>query len=154
MSSALALQNNYIPSMDEKAINYVCKLEEIALRCPQIDIHTDHVIHGGMYARTIMVPAGTLLTGAPIRLATILILHGHTKIFIGEQTIELEGYHVIPASAGRKQAVLTITDTYFTMIFPTQVKTVKEAEEEFTEEPERLISRLNSDLNSIRITGE
>ena len=154
MSSALALVQNIIPAMSEKAINSVCKLEDITLSCPQVDIHTHHTIHAGIYARTIMVPAGVVLTGAPIRLATILILNGHTKIFTGEDTIELRGYHVIAASANRKQAVLAIEDTYFTMLFPTSVKTVKEAEDEFTDEPERLISRLNPDLNHITITGE
>lgn len=154
MRSALAITGNRIPVMNEDDINHVCRLEDFILSLPQVEIDVYHTIHGGMYARTIVVPAGIVLTGVVIDLATILIVSGHTKVFIGEDVIEIEGYHVIPAGAHRKQAVATISNTCFTMLFPTQAKTVKEAEDEFTKESERLASRLNPDLNHITITGE
>ena len=154
MLNSLTNHNNRIGPMSQHDIDCVSALEEIVLSVPQIDIKTFHTIHGGMYARTIMVPAGVVLTGAIIDLPTILIVHGEAVIYIDGKPVEFKGYHVIPASAHRKQVVVTVADTYFTMIFPTKASTVKEAEDEFTDDPFRLISRLNPHLNHITITGE
>ena len=79
--------------------------------------------------------------GALITIPTLLIMSGHATLFIGEEDVELTGYAVIPASAGRKQAIYAHADTLLTMLFPTAARTVEEAEQEFTDEPERLGSR-------------
>lgn len=139
-----------IPAMDNVAIEKVRRLEELALRLPQVEIPTAHVIHAGMYARTIMIPAGILLTGALIKIATLLIIQGDVTAYIGDQTLELQGYNVLPAAANRKQAFVAKTDTFLTMIFPSKATCVRDAEEEFTDEAEALISR--KALNNITIT--
>jgi hypothetical protein len=59
---------------------------------------------------------------------------------------ELVGYNVIQASAGRKQIYVTREETAITMIFPSNAKTVEEAEEEFTDEAEMLLSRREVEL--------
>lgn len=123
------------------------------MQAPQLPIATHHVIHGGLYARTIRIPAGTLLTGAEIKRATLLIFNGHASIAVDDGTIELVGYHVLPASAGRKQAFLAHADTDLTMIFPTAAMTVEACEAEFTDEAHLLMSR-HSDRNTVTITGE
>jgi hypothetical protein len=127
--------------MSDAAIDKVRQFESQALSMPQIDIPTSHVIHAGMYARTIMIPAGTILTGALIKIATILIINGNVIAYIGSETIEFTGYNVLPASENRKQAFLAKTDTYLTMIFPTDVDNINDAEEQFTDEADMLISR-------------
>jgi hypothetical protein len=154
MSNLLAITQNRIPAMSDDAIDLVRQIEKINLTLPQTDIKTFHTLHGGMYARTIMVPADTFLTGVVIKIATILIAQGDTIVYIGNETIRLTGYNVIPAGAHRKQAVLTLTDTYFTMILPTKAKTIKEAEEDFTDEVDILLSRLQAENNHTVITGE
>lgn len=141
-----------LPAMSINAIAKVAQLEAISLTMPQVDIETRHVLHGGMYARSIMIPADTILTGALIKIPTILIISGDITVFIGDETLELHGYNVLPASAGRKQAFVAHTDTEMTMLFPCDAKTVEEAEKMFTDDADSLMSRHMK--NQIIITGE
>lgn len=150
----LPVSANYIPAMSDIAIDKVRKFEELSLTTPQINIDTSHVLHGGMYARTIVIPAGVIITGALIKIATILIVNGEVTAYIGDRTIDLQGYNILPAGANRKQAFFARTDTSLTMIFPTKATTVKEAESEFTDEFDRLISNNKVSYNNIIITGE
>lgn len=150
----LSIISNNIPSMSSKEISKVRELESLCSHIPQVDILTSHIIHGGLYARTIMIPAGSMITGALIKIATILIIQGDVIAYIGDKTINLCGYNILPAGANRKQAFIANMDTYLTMIFPTDARGIKEAEEEFTDEADMLISRANPMSNVINITGE
>ncbi len=141
-----------IPAMSEAAIARVRAFEIQALGHPQVAIATDHAIHGGMYARTVMVPAGVVLTGALIKLATLLIVSGDADVYVGGAALEARGYCVLPASAGRKQLIIARTDVRLTMIFRSDAKTVDEAERQFTDEAELLFSRHGD--NRVTITGE
>jgi hypothetical protein len=141
-----------IPAMSPRAIANVRELEARVLALPQTPIETHHAFHAGVYARTIMAPAGTLLTGALIKIATLLILDGDADVYLDGESRRFTGYHVLPASAGRKQAFVTHADTHLTMLFATQAKTVEDAERAFTDEADLLGSRRDS--NRITITGE
>lgn len=143
-----------IRAMTRREIDNVRQIETIATDMPQVPIVTEHVIHGGMYARTIMVPAGTMITGALIKVPTTLIVHGRCTVYIGDGPIELDGYNVLPASAGRKQAFLAHTDTWLTMMVATDAKDVEAAENYFTDEVELLGSHRDVELNRIILTGE
>ena len=141
-----------LPAMSEDAIDKVRRLEAATLESPQPEFQTDHVFHAGMYARTVRIPAGRYITGALIKRATLLILSGSATVFMGGFTVKLDGYHVLPASAGRKQAFSAHADTDLTMLFPTSATTVEEAEAEFTDETGLLLSR---DMpQTLRNTGE
>lgn len=110
-------------------------------RLPQLDIRTEHHLHAGVYSRTLYVPAGTFVMGLCVKVPTQLITCGHFKLTDGVREKEFKGFHVLDGSANRRAAVVTITDSAFTMLFATDAKTVEEAEEEFTDEPERLLTR-------------
>ena len=153
MSDLVAAQPR-IPAMSEAAIDKVRRLESLALETPQIAIDTQHVIHAGMYARTVYVPAGVMITGALIKIATLLVVHGDADVYVDGESIRLEGYNVLPASAGRKQAFVALTDLHLTMIFPSRAKNVADAELQFTDECDRLSSRRDVDSNRTIITGE
>lgn len=142
-----------IAPMTPEAIDKVRQLEARTAELEQVEIPTDHVLHGGMYARTIKIPAGVLLTGALIKRATTLVISGNVTVFIGAGTIEIAGYQVLPASAGRKQAFLAHADTFVTMLFPSEAASIEAAENEFTDEADRLLSRRQA-CESITITGE
>ena len=152
MSTAPVLAESRILPMSPAAIQRVREWEAVALQMPQVPIVTRHVIHAGMYARTIRIPAGVVLTGAFIRIPTMLIVSGHAQVFVDGSVVEIAGYQVVPASAGRKQAFLAIQDTDLTMLFPTSAATVEDAEDEFTDEPHLLFSRHGE--NEVLITGE
>ncbi len=150
----IASYGNIIPDMSDSVIEKVRKLEAYAKLLPQAEIETHHVIHGGMYARTIKIPPGILLTGALIKIATLLIIQGDVIVYLGEKSINLTGYNVISASANRKQAYLTNSETFITMVFPSKYDNVKEAEKQFTDEVDLLISNNINSVNIVISTGE
>ncbi len=141
------------PTMSAADVEKVGRLEANLRDMEQVPIQTTHHFHAGLYARTIRIPKGVVITGALIRIPTLLIVSGHVTVFIGGDTIELRGYHVLPASAGRKQVFLAHDDTDLTMLFPTSAETVEEAEAEFTDETELLMSRQQAGNLTIT-TGE
>ena len=130
-----------LPPMSADSVAVVREFEDAALQLPQVKINTEHALHAGMYARTIMIPAGTVITGVQIKIPTILIVSGDALFYGDDGTTQFTGYHVTLGAVGRKQAIYALADTYLTMMFHTAAKTVAEAEEEFTDEPERLGSR-------------
>ena len=152
--TALVAAESRIPAMTPEAIDKVRALEAITRDLPQVEIPTDHVLHGGMYARTICIPAGVVLTGVLIRVPTLLVFDGDATVNTGDAPVRLTGYHVLAASAHRRQAFLAHEDTRLTMVFSTQAKTVAEAEDEFTDEAHLLFSRKPGAVNHINITGE
>lgn len=130
-----------IAAMDTGAVARVRQLETMAAQMPQAAIRTEHALHGGMYARTVMIPAGVMITGALIKVATILIVEGVALMYGQDGTVELTGYNVLLGAAGRKQAFVAQSDIHLTMIFPTAALTVEQAEREFTDEHHLLASR-------------
>lgn len=140
--------------MSQEAVLKVRELEAIILDMPQQDLTTHHVFHGDMYARTIMIPAGVILTGALIKIATLVIVSGDCTVYVGDQAIELFGYNVLPASAGRKQVFLAKSDTWVTMMFPTDATCISDAEAYFTDEIDLLASCREMCKNVVTITGE
>ncbi|NYT44594.1 hypothetical protein H0A64_07105 [Alcaligenaceae bacterium] len=133
-----------LPPMPVQAVDQVREFENVTRQCPQINVQTEHTLHAGMYARTIRLPAGVVLTGVLIKIPTTVIVHGICRVFTGERFMNLAGYHVIAAGAGRKQIFITQTDTVITMIFPSTAQTVEQAENEFTDEAHLLMSRNDS----------
>lgn len=130
-----------LPAMTDADVGKVAQLESFMRGLDQVAIATRHHFHAGLYARTIRIPAGVVITGALIRIPTLLILSGHATVFIGGDSVELAGYHVLPGQAGRKQVFAAHADTDLTMLFATTATTVEQAEAEFTDEADSLASR-------------
>lgn len=137
----LALPPSTIPAMADSDIDAVQRLEQANLQRPQHKVATSHAFHAGLYARTVTVPAGCLLTGALIKIATVLIANGHALMYLDGAPQELRGYNVLLADARRKQAFVALADTHLTMLFATDAKTIEDAEREFTDEHALLVSR-------------
>jgi hypothetical protein len=107
----------------------------------QVELPVEHAFHAGMYARTLRLPQDIVVTGSLMKVPTLLVFHGHAMVLAGDEWVEICGYGVLTGDAGRKQVVVTRSSVEVTMIFPTQAKTVDEAEREFTDEFEKLMSR-------------
>jgi hypothetical protein len=143
-----------IPSMHDDAIARIRRLEARAAERPQVKIATHHVLHAGLYARTILVPAGTMLTGALVDIPTTVIVSGDCTVALGDgRTERLTGYHVLAAEGRRKQAYIAHADTWITAVFASSAKSVAEAEDEFTAEAHKLMSRQPGHANTIVVTG-
>lgn len=133
-------------AMSNTAIGKVRALETAALALPQVEIQTDHVLHAGVYTRTVMVPAGVVITGVLVKIPTVVIVAGEAIVYGEQGAMPLSGYTVLQAAAGRKQAFVAVTDIHITMTFATSAQTVEEAEAEFTDETDLLVSRRDRSL--------
>lgn len=155
-NSRLEESNSISPILPPTSPAIVRKLREIQrleIAKEQVLIFTEHLLHAGMYSRTITLPANTRLVGAFIKIPTVVIVVGSARVLVGREWATIEGYAVLPASADRKQIFESIGPLIITMIFPTDAQTVEEAEREFTDEHELLLSRRQG-LNEEVITGE
>jgi hypothetical protein len=151
--SDLEVLGRSLPATAPAMIEQIAELERMLTGHEPGELPTEHVIHAGMYARTIAMPPGMVLTGALMKRATVVIVSGSAAVLAGEEWVGLDGYNVIPASAGRKQVFVSRSTVTITMLFPTLARTVEEAEAEFTDEAAGLLSR-RQDANTVVITGE
>jgi hypothetical protein len=136
------------------AIDRVRRFAEVLKQLPQIPFVTEHMLHAGMYTRTVRLPPETAIAAVLIKVPTVLITVGQGKIYTGEEVIYVQGYSVLPGSAGRKCACITDSEFAVSMIFPTTAKTVEEAEKQFTDEGDQLIPLSEIDKHTFLITGE
>jgi hypothetical protein len=142
-----------LPATPEKTLTEIGVLEAWMLQLPQPEFSTEHVFHAGMYTRTIRMPQDHVLTGALMKRATVVIVAGRARVLAGENWMQLDGYTVLPASAGRKQVFVSVSEVFITMVFPTNATTVEAAEAEFTDEAAMLMSR-RQNVNRVIWTGE
>jgi hypothetical protein len=152
--TSLATNSSRIAVMSEAAIEKVRVVQNEMLKMPQVDLPVHHTLHGGMYSRSLVIPAGVAIAGAFILVPTMLIVSGNVTVYANDQEYEIDGYQVLVASAGRKQLFVAHSDTNMTMLFATTATNVEDAEDEFTSESHLLASRRYEDLNTTIITGE
>ncbi len=107
----------------------------------EVEIPCEQHLHAGFYSRTIFIPKDTVAVGVTIRVDTQLVICGHVLMNDGTHVVEIDGYRVLECKGGRAQIARTLEDTYMTMSFATDAKTIEEAENEFTDEPEQLLTR-------------
>lgn len=156
MASDTLAQIPYFVSLSSCSDSWLKTLtyaESIAKRAEQTLLLTHHVLHGGMYARTITMPEGTVLFGALLRIPTLLIVEGACMFRSENGDHYTNGYSIIPGSKGRKTLAVALSKVSMTMIFPTQARTVDEAEREFTDDWASLMSRQSLD-DTVVVTGE
>ena len=124
-----------------RGIREALKEELVANPDAEVEIPCEQHLHAGFYSRTIFIPKDTVAVGVTILKDTQLVISGHVLMNDGTHVVEIEGYRVLECKAGRAQIARTLKDTYMTMSFATDAKTVREAEDEFTDEPEQLLTR-------------
>ena len=125
------------PTMREK----VQRLEELLLQRPQVDLRTTHVLSGGVYARTITIPAGVCLTGASHKKDHVCVVQGDITVLTDEGPRRLTGQHVLATKAGMKRAGVAHAPTTWTTLCRTDLTDLHEIEAELVEEPEQLQTR-------------
>lgn len=125
-------------------VQSVKKLEDLILQLPQVNLKTESVVHGGMCARTIFIPAGTVLTGALTSLDNICIVCGDITVTTDNGAQRLTGYNVLGAVKGTKRVGITHSDTWWTMMFKTDSTDPDDIEREMTDEYEALQTRRSS----------
>ncbi len=150
-----SLTTGTLPSLvraSRETLDFTERVHEALLQVADVEIATEHVLHGGMYARTIRLEAGVAMVGSLIKRATVLIIHGSVSLLAGDELVDLEGYNVLPGFPGRKGLFVTRGPVEMTMIFPTQAATVEEAENEVFAEADILMSRKDGGRDTVTIT--
>jgi hypothetical protein len=147
----LAALGGVIPATPPEALDIINQVEAKMRTMPQIQLKTEHILHAGMYARTVRLAARVAIVSVLIKVPTVLTVNGKCRVFAGGWR-DFDGYHVLPAEAGRKMIYITESPTEITMVFPSRATTIEEAEREFTDEGNLLLSRQMSD-DVVTITG-
>lgn len=119
----------------------VSQLEAMVLTAPQVDLQTEHKLSGGMYARTIFIPAGTVLTGATHKRDHINVMVGDITVSTDEGMRRLTGFNVLETKAGMKRCGFAHADTQWTTISRTDLTVIGDIEDELVVESERLQTR-------------
>ena len=112
--------------------------ERVFATLPQVDLATTHLVHAGMYARTIFIPAGTVLTGALTKQDNVCVVFGDITVTTDEGPRRLTGHHVLPARLGAKRAGLAHADTWWTTLMTTEHTEVADIERQMTDEVDLL----------------
>ena len=138
-----------VPTMTAEQVHRVEELEGKLLSLTQADVETHHVIHAGIYSRTMCGKKNHMYTGGLLKIPTMLIISGDVSIYIGSSVVRKTGFHVLIGDVGRKQAFFCHEDTDMTMLFSTKARTVEEAENECTDDTGKLLSRHNANTEVI-----
>jgi hypothetical protein len=110
------------------------ELENELLKLDQVEIPTEHQFMGGIYLRSISVPAGTLIIGKRHRNETCnILLSGIMSIYIGEDqpTKRLTGPCIFRSDPGSKKMGYAHTDCVFMNLHPTNETDLDKIEAEF-----------------------
>lgn len=119
----------------------VRRLEALLLTLPQINLHTKHIVHGKVSARSGLIPAGCALTGALTKIDNICVLIGDITVTTEEGVKRLTGFHVLPAKAGAKRAGIAHADTWWVTLHHTELTDIAAIEDEMTDESAMLLTR-------------
>ena len=138
----LALKPNpTIPATVDSFMEATKAVESALKALPQVEIETIHSLHAGLYSRTAILPAGVVITGSLMKIPTVLTIVGDVTLTVGDHVEDVKGFRLFECAPGRKQIMYAKSESYVTMSFATDAKTVEEAEEQFTDEFENLMSR-------------
>lgn len=135
----------------EKVNQLAVQIREQLPTCPFV---TEHMLHAGMYTRTVRLPSGAVCAAVLITPPTVLIIAGSADIYVNDDLVRVDGYTVLPGSAGRKIAFITHSAVAMSMTFPTNAKSVDEAQKQFTVEHELLVPLSKAEDHLVLITGE
>lgn len=108
-----------------------------------VQLDTWHHFADGLVARTILIPAGTYLTGAPHKAEHLNVCFGDIEVWTEHGMRRLTGYHVIPSLPGAKRVGRTFADTWWTTVHlnPTNERDVALLEDALVEQSDQLQSR-------------
>lgn len=100
----------------EAILNY----EEIAKNLPQIEIPVRHSIHGGMYAREIVIPKGAIITGQIYKFDHLdIMISGDVTVSTDSGEVKrLKGYNFLEGLSGKKRAGYAHEKTIWITVHP------------------------------------
>lgn len=101
---------------------------------PQVSMDTEHCFHGGMYCRTIKIPAGSVIVSRVHKTDHLFIgIEGELAVSGEGESYTLTPGKIVYSPKGTKRAVTALTDVVCMTIHRTDKKTIEGLEEEMIE---------------------
>ena len=115
------------PSLRQK-IDYA---EEVMRELPQVEVPVRHEFADGLYAREILIPAGTFLTGKVHRFSDMnFVMYGEIDVVTENGPKRVVGPCWFAAKAGAKQIGYAHTDTLWITVHATKNRDLNTLEDE------------------------
>lgn len=93
----------------------IYRLEAEILRLPQVELPVEHAFCNGLYARTMHIPAGTVLTGAVHRDESFFVVRkGVLMVTTDNGIVQIEPGHMSITKPSTKRAGVALTDVEVT----------------------------------------
>jgi len=109
----------------------ILALEQLMLDQPQVEIEPTHYFADGIYAREIVIPAGTLLTGKIHRTRHLnIVSKGKIAVVTEDGQKIIEAPCTFVAEAGTKRVGFALEDTVWTTIHASQETDLEKLETE------------------------
>ena len=105
-------QTELVSLFSNPSLKKVDAYEKALSEMPQVDLKTTHSISGGVYSRTIFIPAGVSLVGAVHSRDHINVMCGDITVTTDDGMKRLVGYNVFPTQAGMKRVGYAHLDPY------------------------------------------
>ena len=111
----------------------ILRIEAELLKMPQVELPIQHYQIKGVYARSMFIPAGTMLTGKIHNFENIAILaRGTIRITNGNDSYILQAPHIMVDPPGVKRLGYAETDVTFITIHRTDTTDIEKLEPELT----------------------
>ena len=105
---------------------------------PQLDLKVNHYFSHGVYARELIIPADTILTGEIHKFSNLnILIKGKIKVSIGDEIELIEAPFIVVSQAGVKRIAHTVTDCVWVTIHGTYEKDVDKIKEMFIANSEK-----------------
>lgn len=137
--------------------NKVERLETALESFPQVECPVWHHFAPGLYARKMLIPKGTVLTGAVHKTEHLCIVSGDIEVTTDEGVKRItDAHHILTSKPGAKRAGYAHEDTYWTTVHATDETDLDRLVEELTESTSRelLGGPDNKQLTANRLEGE
>ena len=122
----------FSPTADITIREHIALLEAEMLHHPQVDLSTTHTFGGGMYARTIHIPKGTLLTGEIHNFEHLnIISKGDISVLTENGAQRIQAPYIMASPPGTKRVGFAHEDTVWTTIHATTETDVDKIREIF-----------------------
>lgn len=126
LSLILNFDDNSIPFRER-----IFMVEKRLAELPQIEIPIEHHFAAGIYARTMIAPRGTMLTGKIYKVPQMIIVSkGDITIRSESYNGRLIGPHIYESPIGSKRFGYCHTDVVWTCLVKTNADNVEDAEKE------------------------
>ena len=108
--------------MNQELRTQVQELEDLNRQLPQVPIAVVHHFAQGVYAREIVIPAGTVVTGRVHKQSQVNILSaGEMIVTTDEGSVRVTAPFTVVSPPGTKRAAYTLTECVWTTVLGTDL---------------------------------